>query len=164
MARTEPGSADVEANKQRSRRLYEELFGRGNYDAADEILAPDYMGHGGSAGSPPTTGTAGIKQMAALQRSAFPDLRVILNRQVAEADHVTTHWTASGTHQGTLNLTTGTAMAIVEPTGKTISWDEIRIDRYVDGRIAESWYIPDRMTYLQQLGLLPAMTPPRRAK
>ena len=146
-------STDVEANKQRSRRLYEELFGRGNYDAADEILAPDYIGHGGSAGSPPTRGTEGIKQMAALQRSAFPDLRVILNRQVAAADHVTSHWTASGTHQGTLKLPTGTATAVVEPTGKTISWDEIRIDRYADGRIGESWYIPDRLTYLQQFGL-----------
>jgi hypothetical protein len=32
---------EVEANQQRSRRLYEEVFGRGNYSVADEILAED---------------------------------------------------------------------------------------------------------------------------
>jgi hypothetical protein len=45
-------------------------------------------------------------------------------------------------------------------TGNSISFDEIRIDRYAAGQIAESWWIPDRFTLWQQLGLLPA--PPER--
>jgi hypothetical protein len=44
-----------EANKAMARRLYEEVFGRGNLEAADEILAEDSVSHG--PGSPPTTGT-----------------------------------------------------------------------------------------------------------
>ena len=33
---------------------------------------------------------------------------------------------------------------------------EISIDRFENGRIVESWFIPDRMTLWQQMGLLPA--------
>ena len=42
-----------------------------------------------------------------------------------------------------------------EGTGRSNSFDEIRIDRHADGRIVESWWIPDRFTLWQQLGLLP---------
>jgi hypothetical protein len=43
-----------------------------------------------------------------------------------------------------------------EGMGRSISFDEIRIDRHADGRIVESWWIPDRFTPWQQLGLIPA--------
>ncbi len=140
----------VEANKALARRLYEELFGRGNLDAADEILAADCVSHG--PGVPPQRGTEGIKRQATLLRTAFPDLRTVLNDQIAEGDRVTSRWTGMGTHTGPLMLPDGT----VEPTGRDISFEEIRVDRIADGRIAESWFIPDRFTLWQQLGLLPA--------
>lgn len=142
-------SADdgLEACKQRSRRLYEEIFGEGNYAAADELLAPHIINHG--PGTPPVTGTAGIKQQAELLRTAIPDLRITLNDQFAEGDKVVSRWTGSGTHTGPLPLPTGT----VEATGNPISFDEIRIDRHSGGKIAESWWIPDRFTLWAQLGL-----------
>jgi hypothetical protein len=31
---------------------------------------------------------------------------------------------------------------------------EIRIDRIVDGRIAESWFVYDRLGWFEQLGIL----------
>lgn len=45
-------------------------------------------------------------------------------------------------------------MPALEPTGQIISWDEIRIDRFANGRIVESRFIPDRLGLFQQLGLL----------
>jgi predicted ester cyclase len=42
------------------------------------------------------------------------------------------------------------------PTGGRIAFDEFRIDRHAGGRIVEAWFMPDRMTLWQQLGLLPA--------
>jgi SnoaL-like polyketide cyclase len=57
--------------------------------------------------------------------------------------------------------TVGTVPAgTVEGSGRSISFDEIRIDRHADGRIVESWWIPDRFTLWQQLGLLPAPPEP----
>lgn len=82
----------------------------------------------------------------------MPDLRAILNDQFGHGDRVVSRWTGSGTHTGPLNLPSGP----VEGTGRSISFDEIRIDRHANGRIVESWWIPDRFTLWQQLGLLPA--------
>jgi predicted ester cyclase len=141
-------SETVRANKRRSCLLYEEIFGKGNYETADDLMAPDIINHG--PGVPPVSGTEGIKRQAALLRTAMPDLEVVLNDQVAEDDRVASRWTGRGTHTGPLNLPAGPVAA----TGNAISFDEIRIDRHADGRIVESWWIPDRFTFWAQLGLL----------
>lgn len=142
---------EVETNKERSRRLYEEIFGKGNCAVADDLMAAGIVNHG--PGSPPVLGTEGIKRQAALLRTAIPDLRATLNDQFGHDDRVVSRWTGSGTHSGPLKLPTGT----VEGTGRSISFDEIRIDRHAEGRIVESWWIPDRFTLWQQLGLSPAL-------
>ena len=141
---------EVVVNQGRSRCLYEEVFGRGNYAAADDLMAADTVNHG--PGSPPVLGTDGIKRRAALLRTAIPDLRATLNDQFGHGDRVVSRWTGSGTHSGPLTLPAGT----VAGSGQRISFDEIRIDRHAGGRIVESWWIPDRFTLWQQLGLLPA--------
>jgi predicted ester cyclase len=143
-------SDELQASKDRSRRLYEEIFGKGNYAAADELMAAGVINHG--PGVPPVPGTEGIKRQAALLRTAIPDLHITLNDQFGEGDRVVSRWTGAGRHTGPLNLPTGP----VPGSGNSISFDEIRIDRHADGRIAESWWIPDRFTLWTQLGLLPA--------
>ena len=142
--------SDLQANKDASRRLYEEVFGRGNLEAADEIMAADVVSHG--PGVPPLVGTAQIKRQAQLLRGGLPDLAVALNDQIAEEDRVCSRWTGTGTHTGDLMLPAGPVPA----TGKQIAFDEIRIDRYLDGRIVESWFIPDRFTMWSALGLIGA--------
>jgi predicted ester cyclase len=36
--------------------------------------------------------------------------------------------------------------------GNPVAFDEIRIDRFENGSIVESWFIPDRLTLFQALG------------
>ncbi len=139
----------IESQKKAARRLYVEVFGAGNFSAADEILAPDCVSH--AADAPPRVGTDGIKQQAALLRTAIPDLTSTLEDQFAEGDRVVSRWLGSGTHTGPLVLPTGA----VAPTGRKIEFGEIRIDRFENGRIVESWFIPDRLALWQQLGLIP---------
>jgi predicted ester cyclase len=136
------------SNKELARRLYEAVFGRGNLTAADEIMSADCVNHG--PGSPPLVGTEQIKRQATLLRGAIPDLETILNDQVAEGDRVVSRWTGRGTFSAPLVMPTGP----VEPTGRSIAFDEIRIDRFEGGRIVESWFIPDRLTLWQQMGVL----------
>ncbi len=107
---------------------------------------------------PATAGTESIKRQAMLLRTAIPNLWVTLHEQVAEGDRVASRWTGRGTHSGALMMPAGT----VPPIGRSISFDEIRIDRCADGRIVESWFIPDRWGLWQQLGLLPAPAPTSR--
>ncbi|MGA8015952.1 MAG: ester cyclase [Candidatus Dormiibacterota bacterium] len=91
-----------ERNKTASCRLYEEVFGRGNYAAADEILAPDVINHGPGTLSVP--GAEPIKRQGALLRGAFPDLSIDLGDQFASGDRVCSRWLASGTHTGELRI------------------------------------------------------------
>lgn len=142
----------LEANKALSRRLYEEVFGRGNFVAADEIMAADAVSHG--PGSPPNVGTEQIKRQALALRSAFPDFTVTLNDQLAEGDRVCSRWTGGGTHAADLVLPP--PMGVVTATDRKLAFDEIRIDRFAFGRIVESWFIPDRFTMWAALGLIRA--------
>ena len=134
--------------KKAAERLYVEVFNKGNFAAADEILAPDCVAH--AADAPARTGTEGIKQQAMLLRTAIPDLVSILEDQIEEGDRVVSRWRGVGTNTGELRLP-GRA---IPPSGKRVEFGEIRIDRFENGRIVESWFIPDRFALWQQLGLI----------
>jgi predicted ester cyclase len=53
-----------------------------------------------------------------------------------------------GTHQGEYNG--------LPPTGKSVSYNEIFIMRFVNGRIAEIWGVVDVFSQLRQLGMVQA--------
>ena len=74
-------------NKQVVRRFYEELWNRGNLDAADELVAPDYVRHDLRPGDAPP-GPAGQKAVAEKFRAAFPDVILEVEALVAEGDLV----------------------------------------------------------------------------
>ena len=135
-------------NMAASRRLYEEVFGRGHVEVADEILAPDIVSHG--PGSPPVVGTEQIKRQAMVLRGAFPDLTIELADQFASGDRVCSRWSARGTHTGELRM----PGVEVPATGRPIGFEEIRIDRFAEGSIVESWFIPDRFSLWLALGLI----------
>ena len=40
------------------------------------------------------------------------------------------------------------------PTGKSITYDEIFIFRFVDGKVAETWGVVDVFAQIRQLGLV----------
>jgi len=135
-----------EKNKTLSRRVNEECFNRGNLAVADELLAADYVDHAAPPGL--AAGVEGFKQLVAIYRTAFPDLQVTIEDQIAEGDRLATRFTASGTHQGEL-------MGIA-PTGKTVTVSGIAIERMVDNKIVEHWLVSDQLGMLQQLGVIPA--------
>ena len=128
------------------RRELEELFGRGNLDVADEIVATDYVGHD-PALPEPIRGPEGLNQMVGGYRAAFPDLEVTVGQQIAEGDLVVTRWKARGTHRGEL-------MGIA-PTGRQATITGISIERVVDGKIVEDWTNWDTLGMMQQLGAIP---------
>jgi len=136
-----------EENKALSRRAIEEIFNAGNLEAADEIIAQDHVQHD------PTMPEEGrgrehMKEFASMYRSAFPDVHIEIEDQIAEGDKVATRWTGTGTHEGEL-------MGI-EPTGNRVRITGMTIDRIADGQIAETWDIYDALGMMQQLGAIPS--------
>ena len=138
----------TERNKALSQELYEAVFGRGDLGAADRLMGPGCVSH--PPGLPPAVGTDAIKLQAQVLRAAFSDLVVTLLGQVAEGDRVASHWRGGGTHAGAMSMPGGAALP---PTGRSVAFEEMRVDRFEDGRVAESWFIPDRLGLMAALGV-----------
>jgi len=129
-------------NKALVRQYFEVFHNQRQLDLGEQIFASDLL--------TPTL------DMAAMMRTAFPDYRITIDDQLAEADLVATVWTASGSHQGDW----ASPMGPVAATGKAVTWTGTTTLRIVDGKIAEvigtNW---DHLGILQQLGALPATDP-----
>lgn len=134
-------------NKTIAERFNEDVWGRGDEAALEELLAPDFVDHDALPGQPP--GREGHKQILAMFRSAFPDLQVATEDIVAEGDKVVSRWTARGTHQGEL-------MGIA-PTGKEVTIKGIDVLRIAEGRIVERWAEDNGLELMQQLGAIPEL-------
>jgi predicted ester cyclase len=132
-----------EQNKATVRACYENAS-QGNFDALDEILAPDYVVHPEEA-----RGADGLREMVERYRKALSGLRVTVDQQFTEGDYVATRFTISGTHDGDLMGT--------PPTGKDVAFTGITISRCEGGRIVEEWEITDTVGLLGQVGALPEM-------
>ena len=119
-------------NKAVVRRLFQEVWNRGNLDVAEELFAPDYVNHSRQpAGFPP--GVRGLKQLVSSVRGSFPDFQMTLEDLIAEEDKVVARWTTRRTDK---RLPAGTH------PGKTVT--EIGIFRIAGCKIAESWVTSDQ--------------------
>jgi predicted ester cyclase len=117
---------------------------QGNFDALDEIVAPDYVLH-----PEEVRGAEGLKGMVEGYRTALSGLRVVIDQQFTEGDYVATRFTIRGTHDGDL--------MDVPPTGKDVAFTGITISRCQGGRIVEEWELTDAVGLLGQIGALPEM-------
>lgn len=136
----------LELNKSVTRRVYEEGLSQGRFEVP---YSRDFVGHGGRSTFTHADGMAEAKGW----REAFPDLKITVEKQVAERDLVAVHWTARGTNTGAGNGIPATGRA-VQITGTTLF-------RMADGRIAEEWTCADSLGLMKQLGMLatPAAKP-----
>jgi steroid delta-isomerase-like uncharacterized protein len=89
----------------------------------------------------------GVKQLFAIYRSAFPDLRMEAHETVTEGDLVCARITTTGTHRG--------EFMGIPATGRQIEVETIDMARIRDGQCIEHWGVTDSMTMMQQLGALP---------
>jgi predicted ester cyclase len=74
-----------EENKAAFRRVTD-AFSSGDFSAFDDLIAPDMVEHNPAPGQAP--GPEGMKQMAGMFRTAFPDARITVEDLIAEGDKV----------------------------------------------------------------------------
>ena len=79
--------------------------------------------------------------------SAFPDARISIESCIAEGETVVSRWTLTGTHQG--------AFQGIPPTGRSVKFTGLELNRVVDGRFVEHWSMFDNVALLQQIGAMP---------
>jgi steroid delta-isomerase-like uncharacterized protein len=132
-------------NKALVRRYVEEVLNNKNLALIDELVAPAFIDHDSSM--PDAKGPAGVKRLAAMVHTGFPDLHFTVEDMVAEGDKVVYRYTVRGTHQGDF-------MGIA-PTGRQFVVTGIHIYRVGDGKFQEEWENWDMLRLMRQLGVLP---------
>ncbi len=142
-----------EANKAVIRRFWDEMLSGHNLNVAEELFTPDFVDH--DADDPiegRVSGVEGAKREVGVFFTAFPDMEVTIDEIIAEGDRVAVRGMLRGTHKGEL--------LGIPPTGKTVNVWAWQTYRLAGGRIAEAWLNVDRLTLLQQLGVIP---PPQQS-
>jgi steroid delta-isomerase-like uncharacterized protein len=142
-------AAEIASNKATFARLHDavnsgdvELISK----TIDEVVDPNVR-----IGTPlpvDGTGAQALKQVWTILLRAYPDLHVTVEDLIADADKLVARNTVTGTHQG--------EYMGIPPTGKSVTYNEIFIFRFADGRIAETWGVVDVFSQMKQLGVIPA--------
>jgi predicted ester cyclase len=134
----------LKRNKAAARAVFD-VWSTGELQRLDELVASNvvhhdpYDPHGAD-------GLVGMKRTIEMNRSAFPDMHLTVEDQIAEKDKVVTRWRGEMTHAG--------ALAGVAPTGRRVTITGITIDRFEGGKIVEAWRSMDTLGLLQGIGAL----------
>jgi steroid delta-isomerase-like uncharacterized protein len=132
----------IEDNKRLVRRLFDEVYNQGQFDAADELIAKGYVSH--NKLELEVLGPQGIKDAARVQRAAFPDQVSEIVDLIAEDDKVVVRCRDTGTH-------TGAAFMDIPASGRRFEVTWIDIFRVENGRLAEAWLEVDIADFKRQL-------------
>jgi steroid delta-isomerase-like uncharacterized protein len=142
-------TAQATTNKATLRR-FDEVINTGDAEliskTIDEVFEPDVL-----IRTPlpiQATGAQAIKEVFATLRRAYPDLHITVEDLIEEGDRVVSRNTVTGTHQG--------EYMGLPPTGKSVTYNEIFIFRFVNGRVAETWGVADVLSLMKQLGVIHA--------
>jgi predicted ester cyclase len=91
-------------------------------------------------------GAEKLKQVWAMLYRVYPDIHLTVEDLIVAGDKVVCRNTVTGTQRGEF-------MGLA-PTGKSVTYNEIFIFRFVDGRVAETWGVVDVLAQMTQLGML----------
>jgi predicted ester cyclase len=131
-------------NKQTTRRVLEELFEKGNLEAADDLVHPRFVNHEAPPGSP--QGPEGLKETVAWLRGLWGAMSFEVEDEICEEDKVVARVVMHGRHVG--------EFLGKEPTGNEFATKQIHIWRLEDGKVIEHWSVRDDLGQALQLGLL----------
>ena len=126
---------------------YAEVWNTGNVSDLDAIMNSDYTYHSNKL--PAVNGIDGMKKVIISFRTAYPDLKLIVEDELFSENAVAGRWHITGTNTGTGEM---------PPTGKSVDFWGIAIIHIADGKLKEEWTAYDNQSLMEQLGY--TLTPP----
>ena len=124
------------------RRVIDETWNKGNFDAFDELYDKDFVRH-----RPPFPDVIGLeahKERFGIVFSAFPDHVGTIHAIIINGDKAAVQYTWRGTH-------TGEGLSI-PPTNKEVTVAGCDVYKIVDGKVVEEWDHEGFLSLFQQLG------------
>jgi steroid delta-isomerase-like uncharacterized protein len=132
---------------EKNKKIVLRLFGEGvlekNFDVFEELIAEDFINHSAFNSF---RGPGGYREFIRHLLKAFPDMKINIQKIIAENDTVATRGFILGTHNGEF-------MGIPQ-TGKKIHVDYYDFWKIQDEKCKENWVQIDFSAIAQQIGPL----------
>ena len=125
------------------RRIFDEIINEGRLEAADELMAADFVDHGPMGD---IQGREAFKALVAQWRSAVPDVHCVVENVVTDGELAGWLVRTTGTH-------TGDGLGF-PATGKPFETVSANLGRLRDGRAVEHWSEQGMLPMLAQIGAL----------
>jgi steroid delta-isomerase-like uncharacterized protein len=133
--------------------IYTQARNEHNPDMLNQVYLPDVVVHDPMVAEP-IQGLDALKQYYERSQMAFPNLKISLDDLYVDGDHVIWVWTFTGTNTGPMGDT--------PPTGKSVTFKGVAIDKISNGKIAEEWLYFNALVPYTQLGM--TVAPPAPAE
>lgn len=118
---------DTHANKTVIQEYIENVVNTGAVNNISNYISPEYSEiHEGMKFE---VGVEGAIEHLIGVRNTYPDLKLIIEKQICEGEWVVTCYTMTGTHKG--------EWLRIKPTNKKITITGVNVDRIIDGKIVE---------------------------
>lgn len=127
-------------NKAVVQRFIEEVWGAGNLNLVDKLVADEHVHH---LSRRDVKGPDGVKELVIWFHKFLPDVQVDIHDLIAEGQKVVIYFRFNGTDTG--------GYRNHPPSGKHVTYDGIDIFRLSDGMITERWGIVDTVSLLYQI-------------
>ena len=129
--------------RDRIHRAWDAAWGRGEVEALDELLSPDYRRFGSSGEGQDATE---LKESIRSTREAFPDLVTTIDEVIVEGDRAAIRWHSSGKHEH--------SFLDVPATKRTVSVNGATFAQFDGDRIVAEHVTWDPRALLTALGII----------
>jgi ketosteroid isomerase-like protein len=139
------------------RRFWDLVWNKGELPAINELIDDDFTNFGIRVPG----GHAAVRHIVTAWRTAFPDLHIEVQEEIACGDTVVHRVMARGTHLGECppGVGPGRVLGALPPTGRSFEADQIHINQVRGGKITGHAASRNDLLMLSQLGLLPGIEP-----
>src|SRR5919197_6099489 len=120
-------------NTRITRRLLEEIFEKGNLEATEDLIHPEFVNHEASPDN--LQGREGLKETVTWLRGLWGPMRFDVEDEIVQDDKVVARVVMHGRHVGEFMGR--------EPTGREFATKQIHIWRIADGKVIKHWSVRD---------------------
>ncbi|NDJ78885.1 MAG: ester cyclase [Chloroflexi bacterium] len=145
-----PGAGDPDANIALVEQFHTAVLNNQNIDLIPELFSENFVLHDRADSRDVSyEGIAGVEAWVQPYFVMVPDLTFAIDEglMVAEGDLVVFQWVGYGTHSGDV--------PDIPASGNEIAVSGISLYRLEDGKIAETWFAMDTLSFLTQIEVIP---------
>lgn len=129
------------------RKIYEEIYNKGNLGLLDDLIDAKYIRH-----QPPMKTVQGLddyRKFIKDVRNAYTNFEIRLDEILVDGNKTVVRTTLSGKHTGK------TPTLLAPPTGKEIEMVGCTVSTWENGKIVDEWVYNDYMGLTHQFGVMP---------